>query len=94
MVWKKAGEAAKDWCGGVSPKTLYAAVKSGKLKAARIGAGRNLLFCEEWCDQWLLASAAVQRNASAWKTEALQTNGNGVGNEQSTEPRAPGATAA
>ena len=46
MQWKKANEAAQYWCGNISPKVLYAAVKAGKLKAARIGAGRNLLFCE------------------------------------------------
>jgi hypothetical protein len=61
MVWKKAEEAAIDWCGGVSAKVLYAAVKSGKLKAARYGAGRNLLFCEEWCDGWLLSTAQPTR---------------------------------
>jgi hypothetical protein len=57
VEWKKAPDAARDWAGGISPKALYAAVKAGKLKAARIGAGRNLLFCEQWCDEWLLASA-------------------------------------
>jgi hypothetical protein len=57
MVWMKAADAAREWCGGVDPKTLYRAVKDGKLKAARIGAGRNLLFCEQWCDEWLMASA-------------------------------------
>jgi hypothetical protein len=56
--WKKARSAAAEWCGGVSPKLLYAAVKSGDLKAARIGAGRNLLFCEEWIDEWLRSTAA------------------------------------
>jgi hypothetical protein len=55
--WLKAQDAATEWCGGISPKTLYAAVTRGKLKAAHIGAGRNLLFCEQWCDEWLLASA-------------------------------------
>ena len=65
MVWKKAEDAARDWCGGVSTKALYAAVKAKRLKAAKVGitGARNLLFCEAWCDEWLLASAAVQRNA-------------------------------
>jgi hypothetical protein len=57
VIWKKAPDAARDWCGDVDPKTLYRAVKDGKLKAARIGAGRNLLFCEAWCDEWLTSTA-------------------------------------
>ena len=57
MEWKKAPDAAKIWCGDVGEKVLYAAVRTGKLKAARIGAGRNLLFCEAWCQDWLIASA-------------------------------------
>ena len=69
MIWKKARDAARDWCGGVHPKLLYAGVQSGSLRAARIGAGRNLLFCEQWCDEWLQSSAAGQRNAPAENTE-------------------------
>lgn len=57
MHWLKAAAAAEQWAGGISAKVLYAAVKAGKLKAARIGAGRNLLFCETWIDEWLKASA-------------------------------------
>jgi hypothetical protein len=93
VIWKKADEAARDWCGGVSAKTLYAAVKTGKLKAARIGAGRNLLFCEEWCDEWLLKSEDVQRNAPGRKPEALQKH-NGDRHAQSTEVGPSGANAA
>jgi hypothetical protein len=52
-TWKKAAAAAEDWCGDVSTKTLYRAVRKGELKAARIGAGRNLLFCKQWCEEWL-----------------------------------------
>jgi hypothetical protein len=74
VIWKKATDAARDWCGGISTKVLYAAVKRGQLKAAHIGAGRNLLFCEQWCDEWLLTSAAVQRNAPGAKPEALQNH--------------------
>ena len=57
MRWLKASEAAREWAGNVAPKTLYRAVRDGRLKAARIGAGRNLLFCETWIDQWLQATA-------------------------------------
>ena len=72
MRWLKADLAAEEWCGGVSAKTLYLAVKNGRLKAARIGAGRNLLFCESWCDQWLLESAkasAPTAETRAWRTD-------------------------
>ena len=43
MTWMKATPAA-DYVGGVTVKLLYEAVRTGHLKAARIGAGRNLLF--------------------------------------------------
>lgn len=82
MTWKKATEAARDWCGGISVKALYAAVNANKLRAAKVGitSTRNLLFCEEWCTEWLLASATtpVQRNAPGGKPEAIQ-NHNGDG---------------
>ena len=55
-MWMKAQKAA-DYAGGVSPKILYSAVRAGKLRAAKIGAGRNLLFCEAFIDQWLQRSA-------------------------------------
>lgn len=61
MVWRKASDAARDWCGGISPKLLYASVKRGDLKAAHIGSGRNLLFCEEHCTEWLLATVKQLR---------------------------------
>jgi len=58
MDWKKIPAAAKDWAGGVHPKTLYTAIHAGELKVARIGpAGRNMLTCEPWVDAWLEASA-------------------------------------
>jgi len=52
MKWMKAALAAA-YAGGVSPKVLYAAVRGGQLRAARIGAGRNLLFSEQFIDEWL-----------------------------------------
>jgi hypothetical protein len=39
------------------------AVRDGRLKAARIGAGRNLLFCAEWLDQFLEQSAESTESA-------------------------------
>ena len=52
--WFKAPKAA-DYAGEISPKILYSAVRAGKLRAAKIGAGRNLLFSEEYIDEWLQA---------------------------------------
>ena len=59
MKWLKAKAAAAECAGGVSPKLLYRAVRDGSLKAARIGAGRHLLFCEEWVNEWLVGSAGA-----------------------------------
>ena len=56
MVWMKVDDACR-YAGGVSRKTLYAAVRAGCLRTAHIGAGRNMLFCAEWIDQWLRRSA-------------------------------------
>jgi excisionase family DNA binding protein len=57
MGWLKVDDARRH-AGGVSRQTLYNAVRTGKLRAARVGAGRNLLFCEAWIDEWLRAAAA------------------------------------
>ena len=59
--WKKVRDAAKAWAGNSHPKTLYAAIRAGELKAARIGAGRNFLVCEAFVDDWLQASATKKR---------------------------------
>lgn len=67
MRWLKVPEAAREWAGGVNAKTLYAAIRTGKLQAARIGAGRNLLVCESYVDEWLTASAT--RDQPQGKTE-------------------------
>lgn len=60
MRWLKIEAAAQEWCGGISAKTMYAAVRAGKLRVARIGAGRNMLVSEEFCTAWLLESAERQ----------------------------------
>jgi hypothetical protein len=57
MEWKKVPAAVKTWAGDISPKTMYAAIKSGKCKAARIGAGRNVLVCEQFVTEWLMSTA-------------------------------------
>jgi hypothetical protein len=52
MRWLKI-DAARQHCGGISRRVMYDAVAAGKLRAARIGEGRNLIFSDEWCDDWL-----------------------------------------
>jgi excisionase family DNA binding protein len=50
--WLKVREAAdRVRCG---PKTIYRAVRSGQLRAARIGGRRELRFLESWIDHWVL----------------------------------------
>jgi excisionase family DNA binding protein len=52
MRWITVPEAAdRARCG---PKTIYRAVRSGQLRAARIGGRRELRFLESWIDLWLL----------------------------------------
>jgi excisionase family DNA binding protein len=58
MRWLKI-QGACAYAGDVSSKTIYAAVAAGRLKAARVGAGRNLMFSEEWIDDWLRRSATT-----------------------------------
>lgn len=41
----------------LSKKTLYAEVRAGRLRAARVGGRRVLRFRAEWIDQWLDKSA-------------------------------------
>jgi len=70
MAWMKV-EAARKYAGGVGRKILYKAVAAGKLKAARIGAGRSLLFSDMWIDEWLMAAAReeVARNIDAGSSQ-------------------------
>ncbi len=56
MAWMKV-DAARRYAGGVGRKILYKAVAAGELKAARIGAGRSLLFSDMWIDEWLMTAA-------------------------------------
>jgi excisionase family DNA binding protein len=56
MRWMKVDEACRH-AGNVSRKTLYGAVRARRLKAARVGSGRNLLFAAEWLDDWLRSSS-------------------------------------
>ena len=54
-VWMKAAKAA-EYAGGISVKVLYAAVREKRCEAAHVGAGRNLLWCEAFIDDWLQAT--------------------------------------
>jgi len=55
VEWIKVQIAAE--YSATSKKTIYDAIKQGKLRAARIGAGRNLVTCRTWVDAWLTACA-------------------------------------
>ena len=49
--WLTVPQAAKRANGG--RKSIYNAVASGKLRAARLGGRRELRFLAEWVDSWL-----------------------------------------
>ncbi len=53
--WLKSDQAAAR--AQVAKRTIYAAVNSGRLRAARIGDRRTLRFRAEWVDSWLESCA-------------------------------------
>jgi len=56
--WLKVDDAAEHAkCG---TRSIYLAVKQGKLRAARLGGRRELRFLAEWIDGWLLASSTPE----------------------------------
>jgi excisionase family DNA binding protein len=67
--WMKVDDARR-YAGGVSRRTLYDAVRAGKLRAARIGAGRNFVFCAEWIDQYLEEAARESQTVRAVASSA------------------------
>lgn len=78
MRWLKVADAAKEWAGHISTKTMYAAIRCGKLRAARIGAGRNVLVCEAFVDEWLTGSAQrgdAPREVQGARARAARTIG-------------------
>jgi excisionase family DNA binding protein len=55
--WLTAVEAAARL--RINRKTLYAEVRAGRCRAARIGGRRNLRFLPEWLDDYLTSTAEV-----------------------------------
>jgi excisionase family DNA binding protein len=55
-AWLTAEEIAA-YAGGLSVRTIYAAVRDRQLRAARVGGRRALRFRQEWADEWLTATA-------------------------------------
>lgn len=55
--WLTVHEAAERCKCGV--KAIYREVKTGRLRAARIGGRRELRLLAEWVDEWLIASTTV-----------------------------------
>ena len=56
--WMKVDEACT-YAGGISRKTLYAAIRGGRLQAGRLGSGRNVVISDAAIDRWLEASQAA-----------------------------------
>jgi hypothetical protein len=64
--WMKI-DPARIYAGDVSRKVMYDAVAEGKLRVAKYGEGRNMLFSDEWIDAWLKAESV---NSQDRKTAA------------------------
>jgi excisionase family DNA binding protein len=61
MLWLTVREAAdRARCG---PKVIYRAVRTGHLRAAKIGGRAELRFRPDWIDGWLDALAQPQEIA-------------------------------
>jgi excisionase family DNA binding protein len=56
--WLTVGEAAKHAkCG---TRSIYLAVRQGKLRAARLGGRRELRLLASWIDAWLLSTSTPE----------------------------------
>lgn len=42
-----------------SPKFLMKEINAGRLRAARVGSGRQILTCAAWCDEWVARASEV-----------------------------------
>jgi excisionase family DNA binding protein len=54
MRWIRVRQAAQRV--QVSEKLIYSAIRSGALRASRIGTGRNVRTTEEWVDAFMQAA--------------------------------------
>ena len=73
--WLKIQEAAdRARCG---PKTIYRAVRSGQLRAARIGGRRELRFLESWVDDWLIGEGPTDDRELHVAVDAAPTSNRG-----------------
>jgi excisionase family DNA binding protein len=52
LHWFKI-DAACEYTGGLSRWTLNQAIRAGRLQAARIGRGRNVVLSDAAIDEWL-----------------------------------------
>ena len=57
VIWLDVAQAAAR--ARVSRRTIYTEVRTGRLKAARIGGRRELRFRIEWIDAWLESAAPI-----------------------------------
>jgi excisionase family DNA binding protein len=74
--WLKVRDAAdRARCG---PKTIYRAVRSGQLRAARIGGRRELRFLEGWIDQWLIGEGAADQGQLNVATDSAASDDRGL----------------
>lgn len=49
--WMRPADVAKHL--GLSTRTVYAVVRAGHMRHARIGAGRSIVIAQEWADAYL-----------------------------------------
>ena len=66
--------AARAKCG---TRSIYSAVQSGKLQAAKLGGRKELRFLTEWIDAWQFAAVYIERASKAsgkrtWKDDEHQ----------------------
>lgn len=62
-IWLTVDQAAERL--QTSTKTIYRAVASGKLRAARIGGRRSLRFLAQWIDDHALATSEPREGEAA-----------------------------
>jgi len=54
--WRTAAEAGR-YLGNRSKRFVIREITAGRLRGARIGGRREVLTCDDWCDQWVLDQA-------------------------------------